>query len=179
MEEALHRLAKHLPPRRLLGHLPPEDRISIDRLGNAWVTEDLTLIILKGQLLVEAALVDICARLLANPATLEKERFSTRLNLVRALLDDDILPENIWHALRHLNSIRNALAHNLEPKNIEAMLCQFFEQLDEFEDFASLYDDKEGIPTRLTRCIAFLSGVLSNIGKPKNEPWRYAFPEVA
>jgi uncharacterized protein YutE (UPF0331/DUF86 family) len=171
MEEALHRLAKHLPARRLLGHLPLEDRISIDRLGNAWMTEDLTLIILKGHLLVEAALVDICARLLANPAALEEEnvRFSTRLNLVQALLDDDILPENIWHALRHLNRIRNALAHNLEPKNIEAMLCQFFKQLDEFEDFASLRDDKEGIPNRLTGCIAFLSGVLSNIGKPENE----------
>lgn len=34
--ETLHRLGKHLPACRLLGHLPLENRIDIDAAGNIW-----------------------------------------------------------------------------------------------------------------------------------------------
>jgi hypothetical protein len=171
--ESFHRFAKHLPTRRLLGHPPPHDRISIDRIGTAWVYEDVTLIILKGHLLIEAALVDICARVLENPAALETEkpplRFSTRLNLIRALLGDDALPESVWYALKDLNRIRNALAHNLEPTDIDTQLGKFFERLDEFEDFRSLHEKDETISERLTGCLWFLCGVLEHIGEPTAE----------
>ncbi len=111
-------MGKHLPTRQLLGHLPPEDRLYVDDAGNIWVTADPLLVILKGHLIIEKALTDICARLLTNPPALERGnvRFSTRLDLVCALLDP-ALPESVVHAMRELNRLRNALVHNLEPKN--------------------------------------------------------------
>src|SRR6266581_2571821 len=119
--ETLHRMAKHLPGRRLLGQLPPDaDRLDIDAIGTVWVMEDPLLITLKGHLIIEAALADICTRLLANPPALERDRmgFVARLNLVCALLDPGYLPDSIVQSLRDLNRIRNSLAHNLEPGDL-------------------------------------------------------------
>jgi len=158
----------HLPGAGLFGQ---DGRISIDEFGRTRVKEDPVLIILKGHLIIEETLVDICSRLLTNPAALEKDKvnFSTRLNLVQALIGDGELPENIWHALRDLNKIRNDLAHKLEPKNIEDLFCKFIKRFEEFEDFRSLLDYKKDIPERLTTCIIFLSGMLSSIGNPADE----------
>ena len=72
--ETLHRMAKHMPRRLLLGQLPPEDRLDIDATGTVWVSEDPVMIVLKGHLIIEAALADICARFLKNPLALERER---------------------------------------------------------------------------------------------------------
>jgi hypothetical protein len=152
---------------RLAQHLPRPRRISVDD-RTAWVMEDpVQLIILKGHLLVEAELVDICSRLLANPSALEKDKvnFPARLNLVRALIDDGDVPEAIWQALGDLNKIRNKLAHNLEPKDIERELPRFFHRFDEFDDFRQLHIE-EALPSRLISCLFFLCGVLSGIGKP-------------
>jgi len=158
----------HLPGAGLFGQ---DGRISIDEFGRTRVIEDPVLIILKGHLIIEETLVDICSRLLTNPAALEKGKvnFSTRLNLVRALTDDGELPENIWHALYDLNKIRNDLAHNLEPKNIEDQFCHFFKPFEEFDDVRSLLDSKKDIPERLTTCIIVLSAMLSSIWKPADE----------
>lgn len=166
--ESLDRIGKHLPGPRLLGHLPPEDRLDVDASGALWVTEDPLLIVLKGHLIIEAALVDICARLLKNPSALEKDniRFSTRLNLVCAMLDPDYLPESIILALRDLNQLRNSLAHNLEPPEFEQKLAQFFRRFDEFDDMRiECWKDRTS-GRRLIGCIAFLCGVLGKIGDP-------------
>jgi hypothetical protein len=53
--KSFQRIGKHLPGRRLLGQLPPEDRLDVDALGTVWVTEDPLLVVLKGHLLIEAA----------------------------------------------------------------------------------------------------------------------------
>ena len=125
----------------------------------------------KGHLLIEAALVDICSRLLVNPAALEKGRvnFLTRVNLVQALLDDGEVPEDIWHALRGLNSLRNALAHNLEPEDIEAQLCKFVKGLEEFDKNLRVLHDEMSIPERLRGSIIYLSGLLSHVSEPPDE----------
>jgi uncharacterized protein YutE (UPF0331/DUF86 family) len=158
----------HLPGVALLGQ---DARISIDEFGRPRVKEDPVLIILKGHLIIEEILIDICSRLLTNPAALEKGKvnFSTRLNLVRALIDNDELPENIWHALYDLNKIRNDLAHNLEPENIEDRFCQFIKRFEEFEEVRWFLDSEKDISERLTTCIIVLTGILSGIGKPADE----------
>jgi hypothetical protein len=158
---SLGRILKHLPNSTLDD---PRNRITIDARGRVWVTEDTMLVILKGHLLIEAELVDICNRLLKNPAALERDRvsFRARLNLVRALLDEDAMPEGVWSVIEHLNRIRNMLAHNLEPESIEKELCQFFSRFDEFE---GCRDDKS-TPERLTSCVQFLCGALSIIENP-------------
>ena len=61
---SLGRITKHLP-NTTLGD--PLDRLTVDARGRVWVTEDTTLVLLKGHLLIEAELIDICGRLLKNP----------------------------------------------------------------------------------------------------------------
>jgi hypothetical protein len=157
---SLQRMGKHLPGRRLLGQLPPDDRLDVDALGTFWVTEDPLLVVLKGHLLIETALVDICDRILKNASALERNlRFSTRLNLVCALLEPEYLSESVVAALRDFNQLRNSLAHNLEVPNFEKKLEQFFRRFDEFEGLRPPpeLEEKETVTTRLSHCIAFLS----------------------
>jgi hypothetical protein len=165
---SLGRIAKHLPNTTLDD---PLNRITIDARGRVWVTEDTTLAVLKGHLIIEAELIDICGRLLKNPAALEAEnvRFSVRLKLVRALVDQDAMPESIWNAIEDLNRIRNKLAHQLEPKGIEDELRQFFARFDEFEDWGMILADEKSIPERLTSCFLLLCGALSRIRKPTDD----------
>jgi hypothetical protein len=54
---SLGRITKHLPNTTLDD---PLNRITIDARGRIWVTEDTTLVLLKGHLLIEAELIDIC-----------------------------------------------------------------------------------------------------------------------
>jgi hypothetical protein len=61
---SLGRITKHLPNTTLDD---PFNRITIDARGRIWVTEDTTLVLLKGHLLIEAELIDICGRLLKKP----------------------------------------------------------------------------------------------------------------
>jgi hypothetical protein len=135
------------------------------------VTEDTTLVILKGHLIIEAELIDICGRLLKNPDALEAGRvsFFVRLNLVRALVGDDAMPESFWLAMKDLNKIRNHLAHNLEPKGLDEELRQFFSRFNEIEDCHTMLRDEKSIPERLISCFLLLCGALSGIGKPDDE----------
>jgi hypothetical protein len=135
------------------------------------VTEDPLLVVLKGHLLIEAELVDICARRLKNPQALEKDRlqFNTRLNLVCALLEPDRLPESVVVALRDLNQLRNSLAHKLEPPDFDNKLEQFFRRFDEFEDLRISLGQERTIVSRLNGCIAFLCGILGRVGRADTE----------
>jgi hypothetical protein len=119
---------------------------------------------LKGHLIIEKALMDICARLLKNPSALEREnvRFSTRLDLVCSLLDPAI-PESVVHAMRDLNRLRNDLVHNLEPDEFDKSLEKFFRRFDEF-DLSTLHREDRNVSDRIAGCIAFLCGILSNGG---------------
>jgi len=163
--ESLHRIVEHLPNTTLED---PFSRITVDTDGRIWMADDTTLVILKGHLIIEAALIDICQRALRKPEVLEKTKvsFHMRLTFVRALIGDDV-PECIWLALGDLNSIRNKLAHNLEPKDIEANLQQFLHRLDEIEDYQALHDEKAPLPKQLVGCLTVLAGALSNVGDSK------------
>ena len=46
-------------------------------------------------------------------------------NLVRALVGKDAMPESFWHAMKHLNKIRNDLAHQLKPEDIDKAFHEF------------------------------------------------------
>ena len=143
MEEvtnSLGRITKHLP-NTTLDHL---GRIAVDARGRVWVTDDTMLIILKGHLLIEAELIDICARVLKDPDALETGRavpFATRLKLVRALIGKDAMPECIWHALKDVNNIRNDLAHQLEPKDSDKALQNLLSRLSPLEDIQIVLEE--------------------------------------
>jgi hypothetical protein len=153
--ESLARLWKHLPGSRL----PPE------------AEDPLLPVVLKEHLLIEAELIDICGRLLKNPSALEKAnlRFSTRLNLICALLEPDELPASVVMALQDLNTLRNSLAHNLEPTDFHGKLQQFFRRFDEFEALRSPQGEERTIARQFTDCVFFLCGVLGRVGRADTE----------
>ena len=146
----LDRIAKHL-----LG--PTNEQ------GVFWA-DDITVVILKGHLIIEAELIDICGRLLNNPAALEGEnmRFAFRLKLVRALVVDDGIPDAWWRAIEELNAIRNKLAHHLEPKDLETSLAQFVQR---FNNMIPSQENKDKpMREQLITCLLYLCGGLCTIG---------------
>jgi hypothetical protein len=82
-------------------------------------SEDLSLVVAKTHLILEQHLTALIAHYCPRPRFLPDARlkFSQKLYLVRALV---LMPINdeIWAALKLLNTIRNDLAHNLEPPKL-------------------------------------------------------------
>lgn len=94
--------------------------------------DDLTSLVLRGHLVVEELLFSAIAMHCADPTYLKdaKLRFPQMAALLRAL---DKLPSvhpKIWVAVTELNSLRNSLAHVLEPKDIAKRVEKFITALD-------------------------------------------------
>jgi len=88
-------------------------------------SKDITMIILKGHLLVEQALTDILDTELPYSKALDdaKMSFSNRLAVVKSIYGTDTsFPYGL---IENLNSLRNQLVHNLEPKDMESKLDDF------------------------------------------------------
>jgi hypothetical protein len=91
---------------------------------------DLTMLILKGHLLVEEALYQVIRSHLKYPEYFEKAGLSLyqMVLLARSLLDKSTDPkrakvdEILWDAMLALNKIRNQFAHQLEPEDISGFL---------------------------------------------------------
>ena len=92
--------------------------------------DDLTLVVLKGHLLVEELLNGIIAAFCVLPEYVEEVRlgFFQKSKLVRALTGQDLEgkpTDGPWRSLESLNSLRNQLAHHLEPKDLEQKIDRF------------------------------------------------------
>lgn len=90
-------------------------------------TDDLSLIVLKGHLLVEEMLSELLAILFHFPQHLEglHSSFHLKASIVRAACQYD---ENnkAWDLITALNKTRNELIHNLEPPKLEKVLTTLF-----------------------------------------------------
>ncbi|CRI54837.1 MULTISPECIES: hypothetical protein [Pseudomonas] len=75
--------------------------------------------VLKAHLLLEAALRDFTSNLVAHPQHLDgaRFRFTQVLSLAKALCPHDFgaLNDLVWTCAKHLNDLRNTMAHELEP----------------------------------------------------------------
>ncbi|WP_156899916.1 hypothetical protein [Luteimonas mephitis] len=134
---------------RIAQHLPPGD--------------DLTLITLKGHLLVEEQLEDLILSHCKNPSALDGDiGFSVKLKFARALTGVEEIAL-AWVACQKLNSLRNALAHKLEHPEAQKRLVAFLSTLDDpstnWKRTGSDADD-------LRRALLFLLGALQGIEKP-------------
>lgn len=88
------------------------------------LSEDLTLQVLKGHLLVEEMLLELFWLKLKQPKVLEGSsgaRFDCHqvICLVEAMSPQSSKLDWVWKAAKKLNSLRNKLAHNLEPKGVD------------------------------------------------------------
>jgi hypothetical protein len=136
-------------------------------------TDDVTLIVLKGHLLVEEMLVQLAEIVLPHPQYLSdaKLMFHKLACVVRAAVpqrSDDVA----WELIFSLNSIRNDLAHNLESSQRQTRLDRLFEidvQVqptpgmiwDKSED--NLLDDPERLRRVVVTCLEFLVSLDSRL----------------
>jgi hypothetical protein len=90
-------------------------------------TNDLSLIVLKGHLLIEELLYAVLGKsLAAHPISIFDAglSFYQLVHIAMAVSYEDRLA-NIWNAIFALNKIRNTLAHDLEAKDLEKDLLAF------------------------------------------------------
>ncbi len=82
-------------------------------------SEDASLVILKLHLLVEEQVRAFIDERLPNKEALEGAKLECHqaICLAESLSTEDIHP-NVWEAARKLNSLRNQIAHNLEPRGV-------------------------------------------------------------
>jgi hypothetical protein len=122
--------------------------------------DDLTLILLKGHLLVEEQLFAAVGESVAFPDALAewRPRYRDLSTIAKALFyreDEDWL----WESVERLNTLRNDLVHNLEPKQLENRVERFLEPVETF--LARLRTPSEDVLTaRLQSVLAFLFGAL-------------------
>lgn len=83
-------------------------------------SKDETLIVLKGQLLLEELLFDYCRSCVENPEHLDSVRlnFAQLESLTRSMTRYGVR-DWVWGAARQINALRNALAHNLSLADYE------------------------------------------------------------
>jgi len=97
---------------RMLQHLPDDG--------------DLSLIVLKGHLLIEELLLALVQAQVKHPAAIESAKlsFHTLTCLAKALCFEERF-KDLWEAMFKLNALRNSLAHNLESPEHEKRLRAF------------------------------------------------------
>jgi hypothetical protein len=130
---------------------------------------DGTLLVLKGHLLIEEALYRMICTKLPQPEFLNKAnlRFSQLLHIARALYPDDEVPAAVWETVEALNTLRNRLAHHLEPSDLCSLLLKFT-GLKPPPKVVSL--DDPIIIDRLGGIIAVLVGYYLGMGLRGSEP---------
>ncbi|MBF7728750.1 hypothetical protein [Pseudomonas sp. N040] len=112
---------------------PPEVRERFDRFdAHLPAIDDPILVVLKGHLLAEEILENLIKAKCRKPETLDNVEigFFLKAKLARALVGDThsnglIFPTSVWDMLEALNSLRNELAHALEPKKLDAKIQRF------------------------------------------------------
>lgn len=131
--------------------------------------DDLILIVLKGHLLIEEMLQEIIDISVANPAELENARFSFahKLCLARALDHDHEPKRQMFLLIEKVNALRNQLAHNLEPADLERrvrdVVSLFLSEVDNPQS-RDVYK-AEPVPEQLRTTCLFLLGFLGSLLK--------------
>jgi hypothetical protein len=85
---------------------------------------ELSLIVLKGHLLVEVSLTAVISHYAQPSADIAKVglRFAQKVALVKALAPSVFFPPGFWDFVHLLNHLRNDFAHQLEPRKMEEHL---------------------------------------------------------
>lgn len=128
--------------------------------------EDLTLVVLKGHLLIEEMLDELIAAHCVNLQVIEQSQininFAVKLLFARALTGADELAV-IWTACERLGSLRNTLAHKLEHPQTQKRLSSFLSSFDDPNIELKRTGDHLA---DVRRGIIFLHGALQALNKP-------------
>jgi hypothetical protein len=126
-------------------------------------TDDPALTILKGHLMIEEMLMVIAVDHCPHPEHLMKARltFAQLSYLTRAMVRLP-MPTTCWEAIDLLNAIRNALVHNLEPRDLQAKLCALQRLCTPKEPIGPPGYEPPTEPQKIAeQCICYIMGQLS------------------
>ena len=129
---------------------------------------------MKVHLLIEEELTDILVEHCELPEYLDKARltFYQKIQLLRALHGNDTQgnpTEQPWEALEYLNTIRNKMAHHLEPKDLDRKIESFINSFGVGnKDFKCIDEKKTTQTLRLALCM--LSGFVGGFWAVKSQP---------
>ena len=111
---------------REIEQMPKEERESLDYFLQHMPHQesDLTLIVLKGHLLLEQKVREFIDERMLNPEAIKPARLTSHqaICLAEALTLPNDDPKVLWSILRNVNSLRNDLAHNLSPQKVERLV---------------------------------------------------------
>lgn len=136
------------------GRVYEEELKATERFTRLMPSGDLTLVVLKGHLLIEEQLYALVERRMQMPSKVRdiRLRFPQLIELARALYGSDDL-ERVGRVCLSLNTLRNDLAHRLESSALETKV----EQLENtFEDACGTCVTGDTIEERLTKICGFL-----------------------
>ena len=127
-------------------------------------TDDLTLLVLKGHLLIEELISSTIDGLLPNPDALSAVQLTcfARIRLLMSMLPDDEIREGTLEAFEKLNAIRNKFGHMLDPPQIEDHIGAFIGMVERRMQPESTAKDIP-LPERLARAICFLCGQIEAV----------------
>lgn len=116
--------------------------------------KDLVLVVLKGHLLVEEQLRHVVDEHVGHPNALANAQFSCSqiICLAEAFCADRTAPW-LWMALRNLNSLRNDIAHRIEPKRFQERILDFVSTVGENSVFAGAGFGDSDEQTRFELCL--------------------------
>jgi hypothetical protein len=108
-------------------------------------TDDLSLIVLKGHLLIEEMLIDIRDKLLPHAEHLDSANinFNQLVCVIRSGLRSKH-DHSSWDLIIGVSKLRNQLVHNLEPHDIENRLSQLFGLYGQTQPSDEIYIEKSG-----------------------------------
>lgn len=91
---------------------------------------DMTLMILKGHLLIEEQIAILIRKRIPKPDALREADLTShqQICLAEALIDELSLDGNdrwLWPAIKKLNNLRNDIAHNLSKSGIDDRIADF------------------------------------------------------
>ena len=126
-------------------------------------TNDITLITLKGHLIIEEVLYEILKSHCTFPKYLEKTKlsFAQLANLTRSLINLP-LQEIVFPAILKLNSLRNNLAHNLDSDKADKLIRETVDLCFNKENRKEFSNDS--LDKQLKYAIGYMLGQLSILG---------------
>src|ERR671910_3339861 len=117
--------------------------------------DDVTLLLLRSQLLVEQQINAALQKILPGAVALDVGRltFHQRIQVVRAL-DMSRQAENALRFAERLNSIHNRLAHQLEPVGIDEAAAGFVNDM--ATAVAMKFEDAMPLNIRMALCVGYI-----------------------
>lgn len=144
--------------------MPKEERESMNYFLQhmPYGESDLTLIVLKGHLLIEQKIREFIRERMLTPTALDMARLNAHqaICLAEALTLPNEEPKNLWSVIRKVNSLRNQLAHKLEPQDIERRVKEIE---NDYSTFGAIQSGFAGI-------LGHLYGQLSELCRLARDP---------